>query len=90
MIRAGPSSSAPDPDDNGDSSDNGDASRGIAEGIYFDEDPDRLVRKLLALKQLELSHRVEKPMQTDRAVVLDRLENQFVRAFCAPDPQAGV
>jgi AcrR family transcriptional regulator len=64
-------------------------SRGIAEGIYVDEDPDLLVRKMLALKQVELSHWVENGMPPDHDVVLDRLESQFIRAFCEPDPQAG-
>jgi AcrR family transcriptional regulator len=63
--------------------------RGTAAGIYVDEDPDLLVRKMLALKQVELSHWVENGMQRDHAVVLDRLENQFIRAFCKPDHQAG-
>jgi AcrR family transcriptional regulator len=56
--------------------------RGIAEGIYFEDAPDLLVRKMLALKQVELTHWVEQGMQTPHDVVLDRLENQFVRAFC--------
>jgi len=58
--------------------------RGIAEGIYVDEDPDLLVRKMLALKQVELSHWVEQGMTTTHEEVLDRLERQFLRAFCIP------
>jgi len=58
--------------------------RGIAEGIYVDEDPDLLVRKMLALKQVELSHWVEQGMTTTHEEVLDRLESQFLRAFCVP------
>jgi AcrR family transcriptional regulator len=56
--------------------------RGIAEGIYVDEDPELLVRKMLALKQAELSHWVDGGMETPDEIVLDRLESQFVRAFC--------
>jgi AcrR family transcriptional regulator len=56
--------------------------RGIAEGIYVDEDPDLLVRKMLALKQVELLHWVDHGMSTPHEEVLDRLESQFVRAFC--------
>jgi len=63
--------------------------RGIAEGIYVDEAPDLLVRKMLALKQVELTHWVENGMQPGHDVVLDRLESQFVRAFCMPDHRAG-
>ena len=62
--------------------------RGIAEGIYVDEDPELLVRKMLALKQVELTHWVENGMQTPHAVVLDRLESQFLRAFCTAGSKA--
>jgi AcrR family transcriptional regulator len=58
--------------------------RGIAEGIYVDEDPALLVRKMLALKQVELSHWVDHGMTTPHEEVLDRLERQFIRAFCVP------
>jgi AcrR family transcriptional regulator len=56
--------------------------RGIAEGIYVEDDPDLLVRKMLALKQVELRHWVDCGMETGHQVVLDRLESQFIRAFC--------
>ena len=61
--------------------------RGIVEGIYLDDDPDLLARKMLALKQVELTHWVDKGMEVDHAVVLDRLESQFVRAFCTREGQ---
>ena len=56
--------------------------RGVAEGIYVDEDPDLLVRKMLALKQVELTHWIDHGMTTPHRDLLDRLESQFVRAFC--------
>jgi len=56
--------------------------RGIAEGIYIDEDPALLVRKMLALKQAELTHWAYQGMKAPHAEVLDRLESQFIRAFC--------
>jgi len=56
--------------------------RGIAEGIFVDEDPDLLVRKMLALKQVELAHWVDQGMKVPHEEVLDRLESQFIRAFC--------
>lgn len=59
--------------------------RGIAEGLYVDEDPVLLARKMLALKQVELTHWVESGLDTDHEAVLDRLERQFVRAFCVHD-----
>jgi AcrR family transcriptional regulator len=59
--------------------------RGIEAGIYVEDDPDLLVRKMLALKQVELTHWVDGGMVTEREVVLDRLESQFVRAFCTRD-----
>jgi len=62
-------------------------SRGIAEGIYVDEDPDLLARKMLAIKQVELTHWVEQHMDTDPELILERLEDQFIRAFCRPGRQ---
>jgi AcrR family transcriptional regulator len=55
--------------------------RGIAEGIYVDEEPELLVRKMLALKQADLTHWVDQGMKTPHDVVLDRIEAQFMRAF---------
>jgi TetR/AcrR family transcriptional regulator len=60
--------------------------RGIAEGIFVDESPDLLVRKMLALKQVELANWVEEGMRVPQAQVLERLESQFIRAFCIPNP----
>lgn len=59
--------------------------RGIVEGIYVDDDPELLVRKMLALKQVELSHWADQGMETLHEVVLDRLQSQFIRAFCTRD-----
>jgi AcrR family transcriptional regulator len=59
--------------------------RGIADGIYVEDDPELLVRKMLALKQVDLSHWVDQGMVTPHEEVLDRLEDQFIRAFCARD-----
>jgi len=42
------------------------------------------VRKMLALKQVELATWVEEGMSASHAVVLERLERQFIRAFCIP------
>lgn len=55
---------------------------GIAEGLYVEDDPQLLARKMLALKQVELTHWLDGGMEVPHAAVLDRLENQFVRAFC--------
>lgn len=57
--------------------------RGIAEGTYVGDDPDLMVRKMLALKQVELIHWVDLASQLTPDDVLDRLEDQFIRAFCA-------
>jgi AcrR family transcriptional regulator len=59
--------------------------RGIAEGVYVDDDPELMVRKMLALKQVDLAHWVDQGMKTPHELVLDRLESQFVRAFCTRD-----
>jgi AcrR family transcriptional regulator len=56
--------------------------RGIAEGLYVDDDPELLVRKMLALKQVELTWWVDRGMTAPHEEILDRLEAQFVRAFC--------
>jgi AcrR family transcriptional regulator len=58
--------------------------RGIAEQIYVDEEPELLVRKMLALKQVELAHWVDQRMTVSHDQIFDRLESQFVRAFCLP------
>ena len=58
--------------------------RGVAEGIYVDEDPDLLARKMLALKQVELTHWVDRGMTVAHDEIFDRLESQFIRAFCIP------
>jgi AcrR family transcriptional regulator len=58
--------------------------RGIAQGVYVDEDPDLLARKMLALKQVELTHWVDGGMAMPHEGIIDRLEQQFVRAFCLP------
>lgn len=60
--------------------------RGVAEGLYVNEDPELLVRKMLALKQVELKLWVERGMTTPHEVILDRLERQFQRAFCIATP----
>ncbi len=58
--------------------------QGIAEGVYVDDDPDLMVRKMLALKQVELTWWVDNATATSHDAVLDRIELQFVRAFCTP------
>jgi len=59
--------------------------RGIAEGIYVDEEPGLMARKMLALKQVELTHWAEQGMESAPALILERLESQFIRAFCNRD-----
>ncbi|MBT4520243.1 MAG: TetR/AcrR family transcriptional regulator [Halieaceae bacterium] len=61
--------------------------RGIEENTYVGDDPELLVRKMLALQQVELTHWVEHGMETPHEIVLARLEDQFVRAFCTPESQ---
>lgn len=56
--------------------------QGIAEGIYVDDDAGLMVRKMLALKQVELIHWVDQGSDAPHEAALDRLEDQFVRAFC--------
>jgi len=58
--------------------------RGIEEGIYVDEPPELLARKMLALKQVELTHWAEQDPRPDRSEVRTRLRDQFLRAFCRP------
>ncbi|CAB1368317.1 TetR/AcrR family transcriptional regulator [Denitratisoma oestradiolicum] len=55
---------------------------GISEGIYVNEDPGLLVRKMLALKQAELIYWLDHDMTTPDEVILERVESQFIRAFC--------
>lgn len=60
--------------------------RGIAEGLYVDDDTELLVRKMLALKQVELTWWVDRGMTSPHEEILDRLEAEFVRVFCR-DPE---
>jgi len=59
--------------------------RGIDEGIYVDEPPELLARKMLALKQVELTHWVEQELRPDPSQIRARLRAQFLRAFCRPE-----
>lgn len=59
--------------------------RGISEGLYVPEDPDLLVRKMLAIKQVELTYWLDQGLETPHEIVLNRLEGQFIRAFCIRD-----
>jgi AcrR family transcriptional regulator len=61
--------------------------RGVDEGVYVAGDAGLLVRKMLALKQVELTHWVDVAPNTPHDVVLDQLEDQFVRAFCSSQYQ---
>jgi len=63
--------------------------RGVTEGIYVDEDPELLTRKMLALKQVELAHWVGYGMETPHEEIVARLERQFIRAFCVPAERPG-
>lgn len=56
--------------------------RGVEEGIYVDDDPELMVRKMLALKQVELTWWVDQGMTAPHDEVADRIERQFIRAFC--------
>jgi AcrR family transcriptional regulator len=56
--------------------------QGVAEGLYVEDNAELLARKMLALKQVELSYWVDQGMKMPHAEVLDRLERQFVRSFC--------
>jgi AcrR family transcriptional regulator len=60
--------------------------RGIEEGLYVDEPPLLLARKMLALQQVELADWAEGGMRADPDVVCARLDAQFLRAFCRPRP----
>jgi hypothetical protein len=64
--------------------------RGIDEGVYVGGDPGLLVRKMLALKQVELTHWIDGAPDTPHDAVLDQLEDQFVRAFCTPKHQRAI
>ena len=61
--------------------------RGIAEGIFVDDEPELMVQKMLALKQVELTHWADQGMVMPNQVVIDRIEDQFVRAFCTREVQ---
>jgi AcrR family transcriptional regulator len=62
---------------------------GIEEGVYVDEPPLLLARKMLALQQVELADWAEGGMRADPDAVCARLDSQFLRAFCRPQPDGG-
>lgn len=61
--------------------------RGIDEGIFVEDLPELMAQKMLALKQVELTHWADQGMVTPHEAVKDRLEDQFIRAFCTPEAQ---
>jgi AcrR family transcriptional regulator len=63
--------------------------RGIEEGLYVDEPPLLLARKMLALQQVELADWADGGMRADPDAVCARLDAQFLRAFCRPQPDGG-
>jgi AcrR family transcriptional regulator len=56
--------------------------RGVEEGIYVAEDPELLTRKMVALQQAELTWWVDRGMAAPHREVVERIESQFLRAFC--------
>jgi AcrR family transcriptional regulator len=58
--------------------------RGIAAGVFVDEDPAYLARMFSVMDQVLLADWVAGGMKVDRAALVRRLQNQVERSFCLP------
>jgi AcrR family transcriptional regulator len=59
--------------------------KGIEDGILVDDDPEAMARAWLAIQQAHLGHWLEQGRRDSAAEVTERLQRQFLRAFCRPE-----
>lgn len=62
---------------------------GIAEGVFFDEDPELLSRTMTAMQQVQLAAWVERGMREPASDLVRRMQTQLVRAFVRPEAARG-
>lgn len=56
--------------------------RGIGQGVFYDDDPQRMARMLVAMQQVMLAEWVEEEMQRDPEELVEAMQAQVRRAFC--------
>lgn len=56
--------------------------RGIADGVFYDDDPGRLANTLAAMQQIRLADWLAAGMHEDPGEILSGIELQLRRAFC--------
>jgi TetR/AcrR family transcriptional regulator of autoinduction and epiphytic fitness len=59
--------------------------QGIAQGTLVDDDPEAMARVWVAMQQAQLGYWLEQGRRTSAAQLSDRLQRQFLRAFCRPE-----
>jgi AcrR family transcriptional regulator len=62
--------------------------RGIAEGVFYDEDPGLMATTAFGLMQMQLAYLLAHDGEPDRGRIADRITLQLERAFCQPEPAA--
>jgi AcrR family transcriptional regulator len=62
--------------------------RGIAEGVFIDDDPSVMARTMIAMHQVRLADWVARGMQDDPERLVSAIQAQLVRCFCCPDRTA--
>lgn len=63
--------------------------RGIAEGVFFSEDPEVMAVTAFGVMQVQLAAWLAKPGKPDAARIAERIAVQLERALCLPETPAG-
>ena len=58
--------------------------RGIAQGLFYEGDPHRMARMMVALQQVQLADWVDGGMTRDPAELVAEMQTQARRCFCRP------
>lgn len=59
--------------------------RGIAEGVFYDEDPGLMATTAFGLMQMQLAYLLARGGDPDRKAIADRIALQLERALCRPE-----
>ena len=58
--------------------------RGIAQGVFLENDPVRMAKTITAIHQVQLAHWVESGFAEPAEALIERLRALFRRLYCAP------
>jgi AcrR family transcriptional regulator len=61
---------------------------GVADGTFFDDDPELLSRTIVAMQQVQLAAWVERGMREPASALVARMQAQLQRAFVRPEALA--